>query len=85
MKGFSRRTVIENKYVTFLIDSTCLNLVKFEFEILFNYLWQLAIKINELYITLVLLFYFFQLPMCSCDIFVPAHLTKYFVHMTYFE
>ena len=38
MKGFSRRAVIENKYVTFLIDSTCLNLVKFEFEILFNYL-----------------------------------------------
>ena len=32
----SKKTVIENEYVTLLIDSACLILINFEFEVLCN-------------------------------------------------
>ena len=71
MKGCSKRTVMENK-CDIVIDSTCLTLIKFEFEILCNnYLWQQQVKTNELYMISVCAFYCFQLPICLYHILIP--------------
>ena len=40
VKECTKRIVMANKYLTSLIDSNCMTLIKIEFEILYNYMWQ---------------------------------------------